>query len=591
MTELITLLIIFWFPGIIVFLKNFLTDLYYWEIKEYRWDRYLSSARWDQDSNHPNSLLNGFKFILFAALTLIFAFPYIAVPAIFITYVLWTYESFDFLQNLLNRKIRRPTTKSIRNLLILFLQFFAVFTIIGAFSMPFVQIINNTSLGGEFSQFVSERINENTKYSFTYPLIYILLGLSTLLGLFIDLASWPATVAAVSLTSPLAGLKRFFTIFRAKNKLSKLNPNLNIIGITGSQGKTTAKEILNSILQKDFKTLKTPENYNTAVGIADTITKQLDSTKEVFIAEMGAYKKREIYNITKAFKPHIAIITDIDTQHISLFGSQEKVAEAKAEILSHLNNSDIAILNGDNEFCRNLWKKNKGQTIYVCEDKESIKELAKINSNKVTIATISHLRNSKSNLEFEINYEGQTILYTFQHDYVHLANLIGLCIIAGHKTGLSLLEIQKILKTADLSLPRLTQDTGDNDTVILNDTYNSSRKGFIAGVNYMNKLKIKEKLKNRIVLTKGILELGKEKTKIYTQLANQLKDKIDILITSDHLLAKKFAENNKEIKIILAKKPEDMIYNYRKYSVPKDVVYLAGRLNPEVIQEIVSDKN
>ncbi|NIA02509.1 MAG: hypothetical protein GWP15_03935, partial [Nitrospirae bacterium] len=139
-------------------------------------------------------------------------------------------------------------------------------------------------------------------------------------------------------------------IRKASRKIKSLK-DLKVIGITGSYGKTSTKEFSYDILKNEFKVVKTPKNVNVDIGVARTVLSDIDEETEVFIVEMGAYKRKEIDDICKIVNPGIGILTGINEQHLSLFGSIENTICAKAELLAALPKDGVAIVNWDNENC------------------------------------------------------------------------------------------------------------------------------------------------------------------------------------------------------------------------------------------------
>ena len=120
----------------------------------------------------------------------------------------------------------------------------------------------------------------------------------------------------------------------AKNKLKSMT-NLKIIGITGSYGKTSSKNILNDILNVKFNSLPTPKSINTFNGIMITINNKLSKFDDVFIAEMGAYVKGEINGLCKLVGPKYGIITSIGTAHLETFGSEQNIIDEKMELIEY----------------------------------------------------------------------------------------------------------------------------------------------------------------------------------------------------------------------------------------------------------------
>lgn len=121
----------------------------------------------------------------------------------------------------------------------------------------------------------------------------------------------------------------------AKQKLQSFD-DLVKIGITGSFGKTSTKDILYQIISKKYLTLKTPKSYNTLMGISRTINSDLNKPMELFIVEMGTFRIGEISKLSKFVKPNIAIITQIGPQHLSTLKTEANVLKAKLEIVDGL---------------------------------------------------------------------------------------------------------------------------------------------------------------------------------------------------------------------------------------------------------------
>lgn len=130
----------------------------------------------------------------------------------------------------------------------------------------------------------------------------------------------------------------------AKKKLESL-PNLRIVAITGSYGKTSTKDMLYTLLWKKFRVVKTPKSFNTPLGLTQTILDYLKPNTQIFIAEIGAYKIGDIKNLTKFLNPTIGVITAIGPQHLERFGSLENIRKAKMELIENLPKNGVGILN------------------------------------------------------------------------------------------------------------------------------------------------------------------------------------------------------------------------------------------------------
>lgn len=127
--------------------------------------------------------------------------------------------------------------------------------------------------------------------------------------------------------------------------------NIDVVAVTGSVGKTSTKDMLNSVISKGFPAFATKGNFNNEIGVPLTIF-QLDSSYSKAIIEMGMSNLGEISRLTKIAKPQVAVITNIGTSHIGNLGSQENILKAKLEVLECLDDNGIVVLNGDDKF---LW--------------------------------------------------------------------------------------------------------------------------------------------------------------------------------------------------------------------------------------------
>ena len=178
----------------------------------------------------------------------------------------------------------------------------------------------------------------------------LLLLTSVLMGLY---ALVPFIVILVNyINSPVEAAVRQHYINDAKKKL-KSCPDLKVIGITGSYGKTSMKFYLSTLLRGKYDTLMTPESYNTPMGVVKTIRGSLKGYHQIFVCEMGAYRVGEIDELCRIADPDHGIVTSIGPQHLETFKSVENVVKTKFELADHvLKKNGTCFLNLDNEFIR-----------------------------------------------------------------------------------------------------------------------------------------------------------------------------------------------------------------------------------------------
>jgi UDP-N-acetylmuramoyl-tripeptide--D-alanyl-D-alanine ligase len=148
----------------------------------------------------------------------------------------------------------------------------------------------------------------------------------------------------------------------ALKKLRK-NPDLLIIGVTGSYGKSLVKDTIAQVLNIKYKVIKTHGADNTLVGISSTILKHLDSDTEVFVAEMSAYKRGEIAGLCRYIRPKIGVLTGINNQYRMLFKTQDNINKTNFELVESLPKKGFCIFNGNDKYTSQLYKQSKKQKI------------------------------------------------------------------------------------------------------------------------------------------------------------------------------------------------------------------------------------
>lgn len=205
---------------------------------------------------------------------------------------------------------------------------------------------------------ISLKLTSRVKRMFITELILIVIGI-LIFG--IDKFIWqklailnilsPIICNIVNLiNSPIEYMVRKWYINDAK-KILKSMPNLTIIGVTGSYGKTSVKNFLDKTLSSKYEVLITPKNYNTTMGVVKTIRENLKPTHQIFVCEMGATKLGDIKEICDLVNPKIGVITSIGPQHLESFKSIENVIKTKFELADSVKaNNGVVFLNYNNEY-------------------------------------------------------------------------------------------------------------------------------------------------------------------------------------------------------------------------------------------------
>jgi len=162
---------------------------------------------------------------------------------------------------------------------------------------------------------------------------------------FIYLAAWLVKPVELWIQS---GFKN-----QARKKLASL-PNLKVIAITGSYGKTSTKFVIDAFLKERIKVCVTPGSYNTPMGICKVINNDLEAHHQVLILEMGARYKGNIKELCEIARPDMAVITNVGISHLETFGSKEQVAVEKSSLAKELKPGGTLILNGDDPLVKKM---------------------------------------------------------------------------------------------------------------------------------------------------------------------------------------------------------------------------------------------
>lgn len=168
----------------------------------------------------------------------------------------------------------------------------------------------------------------------------------------LTLLDGPVLGLANVLAQPLEAAIRRFYLWQARRKLRAVAPY--VVGVTGSYGKTSTKEIVAALLSAKAATLKPPGSYNTLMGLCLTINRWLEPGHRYFVAEMGAYGRGDIKALCTLVGPSAGVLTAIGPEHLERFGSLEAIERAKYELIEALPPDGIAFFNVDDERVRRL---------------------------------------------------------------------------------------------------------------------------------------------------------------------------------------------------------------------------------------------
>ncbi|MDP3245263.1 MAG: Mur ligase family protein [bacterium] len=323
-----------------------------------------------------------------------------------------------------------------------------------------------------------------------------------------------------------------------------------IIAITGSVGKTSAKEAIHAVLKDYFDVWKSPANYNNELGVPLTIIgcesaghsikKWLGAFwrgfsllfgkhhyPKILVLEMGADHPGDIKNLVKLAPPTIAVVTAVSPVHLEFFSNLKKVAAEKSKILEKLTTDGTAILNADDELVLEMKQKTKSKVLtFGFNSGASVYALELIES----LGNGLEKGEALGKVNFKIAYEGSIVPMSLinvlgrQHVYAALAaTAVGLTL------GLNLIEISKGLEKYEAPRGRMKLIPGIKNTLLIDDTYNSSPRAALEALDVLGRLPAAENTRRFAVLG-DMLELGAFTEEAHKQVGERAAKCADRLI-------------------------------------------------------------
>jgi len=268
-----------------------------------------------------------------------------------------------------------------------------------------------------------------------------------------------------------------------------------LIAITGSNGKTTTKDLLSHVLNSKYNVLKNEGNKNNIIGVSDTLFK-LNKNIDIIVMELGTNHLGEISYLSKMCKPNIGIITNIGSSHLEYFKTRKNIFKEKLSIIEGMQDKKL-ILNGDDKYIKKIYGYkcglNKNNELKAYDIKEYIDYITfKIFIDK----------------EYEIR---------FNNPGIHFINDILLAIKCALEYDVDIETIIDKIGSFKLTNKRMNI-IKINSNVLINDCYNSSLESVIGGINYLKNIIYK-----KILIIGDILELGKRSKKIHKKINKKLK--------------------------------------------------------------------
>lgn len=288
-------------------------------------------------------------------------------------------------------------------------------------------------------------------------------------------------------------------------------PELKIIGVTGSYGKTSVKYYLSTLLSAQYNVLHTPGNYNTTLGVVRTIRENMKPFHEIFICEMGAREVGDIKEICDLVHPDYGIITSIGPQHLQSFHTIENIVATKFELADSVPRSGRVFLNYDNEYIRNA-RTGKNVISYGIAAADT-----DFRAYDIEVSPKGSFFKMKD--ETGKTYEFHTKLVG-SHNVQNIAGAIAVA----HTLGIPMEKLLYPVKQLE-SVPHRLQLVKQGDRILLDDAYNSNKNGFKAALDTLAMFR-----ELRILLTPGMVELGEKQYDENKEVGVYAADKCDYAV-------------------------------------------------------------
>ncbi|MDA1329977.1 MAG: UDP-N-acetylmuramoyl-tripeptide--D-alanyl-D-alanine ligase [Chloroflexi bacterium] len=317
-----------------------------------------------------------------------------------------------------------------------------------------------------------------------------------------NVISLPLVVVVENSLEALQKLARFW-----RNKL-----DLRVVGITGSVGKTTSKELIAEVLAQRSKTFRSIGNYNNEIGLPLNIL-NIDERDKYAVLEMGFYVIGEIAFLVEIAQPQIGVVTNIGTVHAERAGSQEAIYEGKAELVRGLPKDGMAILNYDDPLVRRMAEESAAPVFFYGLSPE-----ADLWADEIEGLGLDGVR-------FQLHYKKEVLHVRVPMIGRHSVHTALRAAAVGLAERMDWQQILQGLRIGHAQL-RLVAAQAQNGAILLDDTYNASPESAVAALNLLDELEGR-----KVAVLGDMLELGQYERQGHQMVGNLAAKVADLLIT------------------------------------------------------------
>lgn len=296
-------------------------------------------------------------------------------------------------------------------------------------------------------------------------------------------------------------------------------PDLKIIGVTGSYGKTSTKHYLNRILSEKYDVMMTPGSFNTTMGVIRTVREYLKPYNEVFIVEMGAKQPGDIKEICDLVHPEIGIVTAVGEQHLESFKTIENVQRTKFELIDSLPTDGLAVVNNDFPFVANRKVDNVKCIRYAvseCGPAEYIAEDIRYSAHGTSFTVVTP---TGEKFGFSTHLVGEC----------NVSNLLAAIIVA-LRLEVPIEKIRYAVNDIQQVEHRLNMKRTPGGVTIIDDAFNSNPTGSKMALDVLKMMTGGR----RIIVTPGMIELGERQEELNAKFGEYIAGAADIAIIVGH---------------------------------------------------------
>jgi UDP-N-acetylmuramoyl-tripeptide--D-alanyl-D-alanine ligase len=290
-------------------------------------------------------------------------------------------------------------------------------------------------------------------------------------------------------------------------------PTLEVVGITGSLGKTTTKEVVASVLGARHRVLKTHGNLNSEIGLPLTVLNGLEAQHDLAVLEMAMYQVGDIRHLARLARPRIGVVTAVLPVHLERLGTIERIHQAKQELVEELPSNGVAVLNGDDARVSSMATATAARVVrYGLGDNADVRA--------------EHIESyGLRGVEFDLLHAGEQLHVHLPLLGAHSVHAALAAAAVAAEEGLTLSETAEALQRLSPALRLLVVD-GVNGSRIVDDSYNASPESVLAALNLLLELPGRRK----IAVLGDMLELGSEEVASHQRVGIRAASVVDLLV-------------------------------------------------------------